>query len=241
MKSLIFNHLLPKIYRLYLSINLKAKPLRLEPSAKCLCIAPHADDESIGMGGTIYKFADNFQVVCATNGVKGAKKFDPEEAAKVRRDEFTAAMEIANVKNIKFLDIHDKHVIEAYETFEKLDISDVDYIFIPNILDQHMDHKAVAININRLLKNKKHKQNIKICMYEVWSTLPVPNAFVDISDVIAQKRAMINAHKSQVELKAYTEKAIGLNSYRGLHFDIGYVEAFIAIDCKMLENLCKII
>ena len=33
--------------------------LELNPDDKCLVIAPHADDESIGCGGLLLKYPDN--------------------------------------------------------------------------------------------------------------------------------------------------------------------------------------
>lgn len=239
LKKIVFNKLVPKIYKFYLSINLKTKRLEIESDAKCLCIAPHADDESIGMGATLYKYSKNFKVVCLTNGAKGIKYLPPEEAVKTRRDELSCAMEKAGIKDFEVLDINDKNVINEYDKFSKIDISKYDYIFIPNILDQHMDHKAVSLNLYKLLIEKKHKPDVKIMLYEVWSSLTMPNVYVDISDLIEKKKELINCHKSQVEQKDFTTKAVAINSYRGLSHDIGYAEAFVQLDVKTFEKLCK--
>ncbi len=239
-KKLLFNRLIPNIYKFYLSINLKTSQLTIEENSKCLCIAPHADDESIGMGGTLYKYNKNFKVVCLTNGIKGIKSLPPEEAKQKRKEEFESALKKADINDFQVLDIDDKSIITQYEKFEKLDISDFDYIFIPNILDQHVDHKSVAINLNRLLKEKAHKKDLKILLYEVWSALPMPNAYVGISDCVEKKKEMINSHSSQVEVKDYTSKAISLNSYRGLPHNIEYAEAFMMLDIPTFKNLCKI-
>lgn len=241
MKSFLFNKLLPKIYRFYLSINLKTSKLEFLESDRCLCIAPHADDESISMAGTLFKYPKNFKTICLTNGIKGAKKYSPEEAVKVRESEFVTAMGIAAITDFEFLKIDDKHVLTDYEKFSKIDIEKYDYIFVPNILDQHVDHKSVAINLAKLLKEKKYKPNLKIGFYEVWSALPMPNAFVDISDCIEKKRAMINSHISQVEIKDYTSKAIALNSYRGLPHDVDYAEAFLILNVNTFMKITKIV
>lgn len=239
LKKLIFNKLVPKIYKFYLSVNLKTKALEIESDAKCLCIAPHADDESIGMGATLYKYSKNFKVICLTNGVKGIKYLPREEAVKVRKEELACAMEKAGIKDFEVFDINDKNVINEYDKFSQIDISDYDYIFIPNMLDQHMDHKAVSVNLNRLLKEKNHKQDLKIMLYEVWSSLTMPNLYVDISDLIEKKKELINCHKSQVEQKDFTTKAVAINSYRGLPHDIDYAEAFVQLDVKNFNKICK--
>lgn len=239
LKKLLFNKLIPNIYRFYLTINLKTKKIEFDENSKCLCIAPHADDESIGMGGTLYKYPKNFKVMCLTNGIKGIKSLPPEEAIKVRHEEFANAMKIASIGDFEFLDVDDKHIISEYDKFSQIDISEYDYIFVPNILDQHVDHKSVALNLNRLLKDKPHKKNVQILFYEVWSALPIPNAYVDISDCINKKTEMINAHVSQVAVKDYTSKAISLNSYRGLPHDVDYAEAFALLNIDTFRKICK--
>lgn len=238
-KSFLFNKLIPKIYKFYLSINLKTKAIEITSDVKCLCIAPHADDESIGMGATLYKYSKNFKVICLTNGIKGIKTLPPEDAMKMRKEEFSCAMAKAGVSHFEILNINDKDIITEYEKFSQIDISDYDYIFIPNTLDQHMDHKAVSINLNKLLKEKTHKSDVKIMLYEVWSALAMPNVYINISDLIDKKMEMINCHKSQVEQKDYTSKAIGINAYRGLPHDIDYAEAFLQLDVKTFDTLCK--
>lgn len=238
-KKFLFNKLLPNIYRFYLSVNLKTKKIEIEEGAKCLCIAPHANDESIGMGATLYKYSKNFKVICLTNGIKGIKNLPPEEAVKKRKEEFSNAMEVASINDFEFLDVDDKYVISEYEKFKNIDIFDYDYIFIPNILDQHVDHKSVALNLNRLLKEKQYKKGVQILFYEVWSTLPIPNAYVDVSDCIDKKREMIDAHVSQVAVKDYTSKAIALNSYRGLPHDVDFAEAFALLDINFFKEICK--
>ena len=89
------------------------------------------------------------------------------------------------------LDIEDRDLINNYEKFSVIDIKDYDYIFIPNLIDQHKDHKAVSILLKQLLEEKEHKDDLKICMYEVWATLALPNKSVDIEEHIETKKSII--------------------------------------------------
>ena len=59
LKKIVFNKLLPKIYKFYLSINTKQYPLTIGENESALLLAPHADDESIGAGGTLAKYNKN--------------------------------------------------------------------------------------------------------------------------------------------------------------------------------------
>lgn len=240
MKKFLFNKLLPNVHKFYLSINLKPKNLEINENNRFLLLAPHADDESISSAGLLIKNPDKFKVICLTDGAKGAKDLSYEQAVELRKKEFINAMNFAEIKDFEFLNIPDKNIITNYDKFSQIDINNFDMIFIPNILDQHIDHKSVALNLKKLIEDKPHKKELKIAMYEVWSSLAMPNFYYNISDVIDKKRAMIELHASQVKLKQYTQKAIGLNSFRGLHFDIDYAEAFTIIDINTFNKLCKL-
>ena len=239
LKSFVFNRLLPKIYKFYLSINTKQTPLFINENDKALLLAPHADDESLGAGGTLAKYSKNFDVICLTNGVKGLKSLPPEEAKKVREEEFLNAMKIANVNSAKVLDIDDRDVVAGYDKLEKVDIADYDFIFLPNLIDTHKDHKAVSVLVKKLLENKPHKDTIQIIFYEVWSTLALPNRFVDISETAQTKAKMLEAHKSQMALRNYLPASMGLSEYRALMPNVKNAEAFLALDEKTFKNLVK--
>lgn len=221
-----------KFSKLASTINLKPSELVLSENTKCLCLVPHADDESIGMGGLLSLYPKNFDVILLTDGRKGIKDVSVEDAVKIREEEFKCALEVAGrVNNYKFLSAEDKKLLDNFDLFKTIDISDYDYIFAPNIIDQHPDHKAVSLLLSRLLQSgTKVKSDLKICFYEVWSTLGLVNAFVDISDVIDSKKAMINCYKSQITLKNYEYHALGLNQYRGMLKDKKYVEAFCVLN-----------
>ena len=239
LKKIVFNRLLPKIYKFYLSINTKQFPLNIGENENALLLAPHADDESIGAGGTLAKYSKNFDVICLTNGVKGLKSLPPEEAKKVREEEFLNAMKIANVRSAKVLNIDDRDVIAGYDELEKVDISSYDYIFVPNLIDTHKDHKSVSILVKKLLDNKPHKETVQIVFYEVWSTLALPNRFIDISETAETKAKMLEAHKSQMALRNYLPASLGLSEYRALMPNVKNAEAFLALDEKTFKNLVK--
>lgn len=235
-----------KFTKLSSTINLKPTELVLSENIKCLCLVPHADDESIGMGGLLSLYPKNFDVILLTDGRKGIKDVSVEEAVKAREGEFQCALTVAGgVNSYKFLRIEDKKLLDSFDSFKTIDISEYDYIFVPNIIDQHPDHKAVSLLLKRLLENftqggSKTKSDLKICFYEVWSTLGLVNVFVDISEVIEKKKAMINCYKSQTAKKDYEYHALGLNQYRGMLKDKKYVEAFCVLSINDFKNICNL-
>lgn len=240
-KKFLFKNLTYKFSKITSAINLKPQELALNENQKCLCLCPHADDESIGMGGLLSLYPKNFDVILLTDGRKGIKNLSAEEVIKIREEEFKCAMDIAKIGNYSFLRIEDKKLIDGFNSFKTINLEEYDYIFIPNIIDQHPDHKAISLLLNKFLDSgAKIKPDLKICFYEVWSTLGFVNAFVDISDIIESKKSMINCYKSQTAQKEYEYYALGLNQYRGMFKDKKYVEAFCVLNVDDFKKMCEI-
>lgn len=236
MRKILYKFILPRFYHIIFGINTKFEELDLS-SSKCLCLAPHPDDESIGMGGTIAKYKDNFDVVCLTDGSRAGSELSKEELIKTRASEFEKAMKSAGIKNYKMLNLPDREMlVNSYDS--QIDITDYDYIFLPNILDQHRDHKTASSYLNMLLKCQNHKKDLKIAFYEVWTTLALPNYFVDIKNETAKKEEMIKTYQSQLTAFDYT-KLISLNRYRGLQCMRECVESFMVCDIKLFRRLLK--
>ena len=223
--KILYKRLLNVVFHPFFSINVKPQPLILKENDKCLILAPHPDDESIGCAGIMAMQPDKFKVVCLTHGNDN------------RRNEFENAMKVLSVEN-EILDIKDKHINDDYEAFEKIEFSGFNYIFIPYIYDQHSDHKAISAHLNKYLKTHK-TGDLKIVFYEVWSTMNMPNTFVDITGVVDKKREAINCHQSQVNEKDYTTKILGLNEYRGMLNNIGFAEAFTVLDKKDFQKFIQ--
>ena len=223
----IYGRILNRIFNPFFGINLKPMPFELSETDKCLVIAPHPDDESIGCGGILNLYPKNFDVICLTS---------PTEQ---RKEEFKSAMEFAGIKNFKMLDLEDKHIADGFEKFKTIDISDYDYVFIPFVFDQHKDHKSVSLLLDKHLKTAKHKEDLKIVYYEVWSAMSLPQYFVNISGVAQKKAEMINLHKSQIATKDYAQKILGLNSYRGLLKSLDYAECFSILSIKEFSDILK--
>ncbi|UKI42767.1 MAG: hypothetical protein L6V95_07905 [Candidatus Melainabacteria bacterium] len=75
--------------------------------------------------------------------------------------------------------------------------------------------------MNKLIKTAKHKKNLKIAFYEVWSTINMPNYYVDISQVMEQKSSKDKcSHLS--------------NCYKRVYFKNSWVE-FLSRIVKNLE------
>lgn len=205
--------------------------------SSCLLLSPHPDDESIGCGGTLLKYSKNFDLICLTDGRYGISNCSETESIKIRKKELKSAMRFLGIDHYVQLDIEDSALINAAEIFNQLDLQKYQYIFIPNFLDQHPDHKAVSVLLKNKLKSKTYHKNLKIVLYEVWGTLAVPNYFIDISGIESKKEELINLYKSQTKKINYADRILALNKYRGMTVNKKSVEAFTLLDIKQFINL----
>jgi Uncharacterized proteins, LmbE homologs len=214
-----------------------------------LIISPHPDDMEIGMGGTVAKLAaQGFDVISVviTDGRRSTSVsgLSEDEIAKTRKVEAEEAARILGVKHLTLLDLHDvkspqnqkkmkEKLQDVINRFESVEI----FITHPQI-DKHPTHQAVSrLVVETLEKRRKDKLFIpqKVWCYEVWTPFEKYDRIEDISDYIDIKAASIDAHKSQIEYKNYTEGMKGLNRYRAVFnttsgvTEMKYAEVFLEL------------
>ena len=213
-------------------------------SKTILVVSPHPDDLEIGMGGTVAKLIDQGAEVIsliATNGSGSTtlKGHSGEEMAEIRRQEAREAVSTLGVHTLIPLPIADVKTDSNKEHF-KNDFKEAvlrfqpDEIYIPHPeIDKHPTHKIVSeLVVDEL---KEMDEEAKVWCYEVWTPFGNYDRLEDISDFIDLKVIAIEAHRSQLEYKNYTEGILGLNRYRAI-FDerhgkteMQYAEAFIEL------------
>jgi len=192
-------------------------------SARILVLAPHPDDESIGCGGLLLKYPGQCDVVVLTDGRYGGLSGQSEtDTISTRKVEFENAMTYAGVKSWFFLGVEDGKLSENFAKFAELNLSGYDAIFVPAPGENHEDHACVYDFLRKL------KPQAQIYGYEVWSALGSPSHYIDISDVVDEKKRLIAFHESQTAQVDYVSKAVGLNCFRGMlvYPALPYAEAY---------------
>ena len=197
-------------------------PFSVKPTDKCLIIAPHADDESLGFGGFLLKYGASCRVVVLTDGSKCGGD-EEEKIIKVRLQELATAMSYAKVAEYENLMIEDQKVRFHLDKLKNLHLQQYDYVFVPGENENHVDHACILKKVRQILR---FSLKTKIICYEVWTPLSQPNLYLDITDVIKQKAELISLYESQIKNRDYTHKIISLNNYRGLICNKDYVEAY---------------
>ena len=199
------------------------------PLGVWLVIAPHADDETFGMGGAIAlatKAGAQVDVVIMTDGALGG---DSSDIIEQREQEAQCAIEALGCRSVRFLHQPDRklNVNETLITQISDLINEKDYsaVFFPSPVEPHPDHRASAqIAWAALRKTQFSAQPFS---YEISAQGPC-NWLVDISSVAAQKAEVMRLYSSQLTQNAYVERILGQNAARAwsLPLDVTHAEAF---------------
>jgi len=238
LKSNIIRKVIKKVFNFYTSrITIYPELLKILKTDKILILAPHADDESIGCGGLLLKYASQCEVLCLTDGRNGDIAIESNLMIDIRKKEFESVMVKLKVKAFRLLGIEDTKLENNYNIFKNIEFENYDYICIPNNLDQHPDHKAVAKHIQKAFLENKISNRVHIIMYEVWNALPLPNFYTDISYITEEKKELINMYHSQIKHIDYAEKILSLNQYRGMIAGKNSIEAYFILDIKSFSSI----
>lgn len=217
-------------------MNLAGRPnlQTIIPAKRVLVLAPHMDDEIIGCGGTIYKYAKNnipVSVVYTTLSNKDLfNRIPANELNKIRVEEAKRSSKILGIQNSYYLNNDDSSDEQwHYDTNDILSILNSekpDLVLLPFYSDSHNDH----IKTNYLFKNcVLNGFSSNVAAYEVWSPMIMPSTIINITQEMEFKLMAIREHKSQLKYLNYDRMCIGLNQYRSVFYPfpgINFAEAF---------------
>ena len=217
--------------------------MKITPNDKILVIAPHPDDESLGCGGFMLKYAKQIDSFCfLSSGIEPNAK----EKSDVRMSEWNAAQKFIGCNNLGICELYGTkpllpRIKENMDYYLKtLDTSKYDYIFMPHLDDNHPEHKYIAGDIMRnIFIQNGYKSKAQICFYEVWKPLHNPNDFVEIDSVAKEK--LLALYKTQWTVCNLPKKILGLNRYRGVdpYPFVDYAEAFCVVPIHQYMKCTK--
>ena len=212
-----------------------------------LIIAPHADDEILGCGGSISKYSKlgyNINVLVLTNANIGAPDLYTAKHIKLIRDESKKANKIIGTKKLYFenlpaLNLNQYPTYKISNTIENYILKiRPEIVFIPSANDIHEDHKKIFHASKVALRPKKKTNLKKVLSYEVLSETEwneneksfSPNYFVQLSksDIKKKIKAFLN-YSSQVQKFPHprsVEAIYSLSKIRGSQVFMDYAEAF---------------
>ncbi len=211
------------------------------PQGSWLVFAPHPDDESFGLGGSIISAVQqgsDVHVAILTDGALGGEASDIK---KVRIDEARRASTVLGLKTLRFFDYPDRGLLVNEDTIEKvksyLSVVKPDNIFFPSLLEYHPDHRATALLVIAAI-NRLSSQQVNVYSYEI-SVQGFVNTLYDITQVIDLKVTAMRAYHSQQKENDYEELVIALNRTRSytLPDTIKYAEGVYRFEKQELEDI----
>lgn len=214
----------------YFLFGLKSQfgQFKININANCLVLAQYPGAETKGLGGLIAQYPKNFEILCFTNGSSLLEEYDSVKSAGIKKQQFLEVMKSTRVKGYKIFDIEDKTLKNHYSTFKKIDISEADYIFVPNVYDNNIDTIALLKHFKQILKDKEHKENLKIMMYESDFPLCTLDYYVNIGSIISSKKRMLDTYYPNDKFPNLTNKILGINAFRSIQHDCEFCETFMS-------------
>lgn len=185
-------------------------PISISDSDELLIIAPHPDDECIGVGGILCQYPDKCTVYVLTDGAQGQGNMSSEECRENRRQEFISEMRFLGLNNYVFLNISDGTLMNHVDCIEHVKLENYTKIFVTGLYDGHTDHSAALYCVLNALK-KQVICKADVYLYEVHNELLNPTNFMDITDFIDKKIQAVRFHKSQLNAVRY-DRLIELNA-----------------------------
>ena len=207
-------------------------PISINLNDKILIISPHPDDECIGTGGILIKYAKQCSVLLLTDGCRYNKNGNKNVNAQIRHEEFVAEMQYAGIADYYEMKIEDAQLSEHLDRVLGFDYSFYDVIFVPSMDDKHTDHRAAYYGLTKALNH--NGLSPKVYEYEVWSPFPDAIEYLDISDAINEKMKLISFHKSQLKELDYVTMSRSLAEYRGAQSKTcTYAEVYRPVNLKI--------
>ena len=215
---------------------------------KILVIAPHPDDEILGVGGTIAKRVTEGHEVYVCIVTKACRPlFDPDMVEKTRR-ECLKADSILGVKETVFLDFPAVMLesIPRYELndgiFKLIQRIKPEEVYIPHRGDMQLDHKMV-VDATMVALRPKYEHIVKrVYSYETLSEtgwdIPntmnefIPTVYENITDTLQLKIRALKEFESQLggfPNPRSIEAIEVLAKYRGSNVSLNAAEAFSLI------------
>lgn len=219
------------------------EPLAQPPRGRVLALVPHADDDVLGLGGTLCLHAaagDPVRVVVLFDGLLGDPegRYAPDELRALRQAEARRGGAHLGLDDYHFLGYPEGHApgpeeLAAATAHVAGVIADFapDIVYAPHIGEHHLDHHVAARVVLAALESLDFTGHA--LGFEVWTPL-VAEWIVDITPVNDKKVAALEEHASQLEYTDFIHKALGLGAQRSLYLPGGarYGEAF----CRLRQE-----
>lgn len=215
---------------------------------KIIVFAPHNDDEVLGVGGTIAKYARLGHEIYICEATSGP---DIKLVNRIK-EEALHAHKILGVKETFFLELPVVALKSTPTTVINKKFRDIvqeikpNIAFIPHKGDIHIDHVEVSQAAMVALRPIENPQLERIYAYETLSetewNIPsaenvfMPNTYSDITEYIQQKLNAMSCFETQIRdfpNPRSLEAIEALSRFRGSTIGVRNAESFVSIRCRI--------
>lgn len=215
---------------------------------RILAIAPHADDEIIGLGGTLVKHIENGDEVYVCIVTKGVAPLFSDAFMEQLRAETLECHKVLGVKKTFFLEFPSVMLdsVPRYELNSAImnvfNEVQPDIVYIPHFGDMQKDHSLVSEAAMVCVRPKYQYKVVGVYAYETlseteWniphtSNVFIPQRYVDITETLKKKLQLLQCYKSQISdfpNPRSLEAVTSLAKYRGATVGVKAAEAFAVI------------
>ena len=200
-----------------------------------LVIAPHPDDEVLGMGGTIKKLSRKNKIILCVVSEGATAQYKDKKMIKVRRDSCKKTAKILGISQTVFLDYPDMRLNLSHLDINKK-LEEIIEKYKPEIVytapknDLNLDHQVV---FSSTLVACRPKSGVKqILCYEIQGNTKVPfvpNVFENIEKEFSYKIKGFKMYKSEIEEFPNPRSIIAIENLaimRGIESGFKKAEAF---------------
>lgn len=201
------------------------------PAGPWLVFAPHADDETYGMGGALLRAkAEGIEthVVVLTDGALGG---EADDLVNIRRAEVEHAARELGLASLQCWEEPDRGLTPSPDLVERAAAAIKSVaaatVFFPGALEAHPDHRVAAQLVWLALQSLGQDNAVAAISYEIGNQNPI-NTMIDITSVIEEKARVMTCYNSQNSENNYEDLVISLD--RGRTFtmppEVGYCEGY---------------
>jgi LmbE family N-acetylglucosaminyl deacetylase len=205
---------------------------------KVVCVGGHPDDPESGCAGTLSRYADlghQVVVIYLTRGERGISGKTLDESAKIRSAECEAACRIMGAKAVFAGQIDGATQVtqSSVEAMSRLLSAEApDIVFTQWPMDTHMDHQVASLLTFRACLSLDRRPDLYYFEVNTGSQSLgfSPNYFVDVSPVLARKKAALLAHQSQGGDEIWHKHHELIAQFRGREAGVTAAEAFFHLN-----------
>lgn len=218
---------------------------------KVLVVAVHADDETLGCGGTLLKHkaqGDEIYWLLLTGPTLNHPSHFTGEWIQARKEIVDRINNAYSFNGLEYLELPTQllHTLDLRDIIKK--ISEVFKRIQPNIIytmfanDVHSDHRVAFDAVYSCTKSFRYPFIEKLYMMEALSetefalSVPaktfIPNVYVDITDYIDRKLEIMQMYPKEVMAEPYPRSLSSIKAQarvRGSRAGVMYAEAFMLL------------